>query len=88
MNTTVIVYSIIVGAIIGFCYGYSFVLQQKSIFAIKNKLLFSAVISSIRIFITGIVCMLLLHTQQINLILVAVTVIITFWITILIKKAA
>lgn len=88
MNIAIIVYSIVVGALIGFFYGYSFVLQQKSIFSIKNQLLLSIAISTIRIFLTGIVFILLLHTQQINPILVTVTLIVIFWIIILIEKAS
>lgn len=84
----ILAYSLLVGILIGFVYGYSFVLQQKSIFSVNAKPLIASLLSIVRVIILGITFTISLRTTQINPILVAVTSIVIFWIIILIKKAS
>lgn len=87
MDIATIAYSLTLGALFGSFYGYSFVLQQKSIFSVKIKPLFITILSTIRMLIVGIVFTISLRTGQINPILLTVTFIIVFWIILFIKKA-
>lgn len=84
--------SLIVGFLIGLFYGYSFVLQQRSIFFLQSTSYTSSKIIVILLFLSrvcliGLCSLFILRSSIINSILVILTFVTAFWLIILKKKA-
>lgn len=96
MNGITVLLSLVVGIAAGIMYGFSLIAQNINFFPKNNPLFIKGkqktfisffLISIVRIFLIGLLLYYILHTQTLNIILVMLAFLITFWFIIIKKKA-
>lgn len=82
--------SICVGLLLGVLYGFSFLIAGKKThsFFKKNLLFYTTLFSVIRLGILALVLIFLLQQPMISSMLLIISLLATFWATIIIKKVS